>query len=146
MRGPVHWKRAAVIMAVAAALLATLAMTARPAGGREVSLHWTYDYSKDPACPVKPDKMCVVGFHVFVENHGRRDTQVFVGNRFDAKRQVIGSDLAATLRVEKFGTFKFCVAALARTAGGKGAEVESEPICHSRAILPFGIGKDQDLR
>jgi hypothetical protein len=111
---------------------------------RTATLRWDQDYEKDPPCnssgaPNSPGRRCILGFKVFLGKPTSRSGQQFVLNRFDQSGQIISKGITWTMPVRPFGNTQFCVVSVA--TDGSPQTVESAPICTTRRVLPFGLGR-----
>jgi hypothetical protein len=111
---------------------------------RNVALRWDQDYAKDPPCdssgaPTPPAKRCVLGFKVFRGTPTNRSDQVFIPNRFDQDGKIIGKGITWTMPVRPLGNTQFCVVSV--VTDGSPQTMESAPICTTRRVLPFGLGR-----
>jgi hypothetical protein len=132
------YKKAAILLAIPLVLV-IFAAALYLRGGREVTLHWDYDYGKTPPCTPQSKVMCVTGFNVFIGDPNHRRQQVFVPNRFDEKKAVAGRDLTVSLHVSTFGRVQFCVVSVAESAAPGRPQVESLPLCSTALVPPRGF-------
>lgn len=136
-------KRISAVVALLVLLALGLALDA-VFGSRTATLEWDYNYVSDPPCndaaaPRLPAKTCVTGFNVFVGTPTKRRNQQFVPNAVGANGRITDKKISLTMPLRSYGNIQFCVVAVGRAPDGQ--TLESSPLCATRLVLPFGIGK-----
>jgi len=111
---------------------------------RTATLQWDQNYTQDPPCgrsgaPNPPAKRCLLGFKVFLGPPTSRSQQQFVPNRFDQNGRIISKGITWTMPVRALGNIQFCVVSV--VTDGSPQTMESLPICTTRRVLPFGLGR-----
>ena len=125
------WTVAAVVLLLVGSASAMYVIHNSP--GRDVVLHWDYDYAQTPPCGELTQRTCLLGFKLFVGWPDYRQEPVFVANRF-LGTAVVGKGLEGTVHTDEVGLVRFCVMSIAKYPDG--SLVESLPVCERRLIFP----------